>query len=81
MYPTSLNGREHLAAYCADSSVEGDFKYSHSEGEVLPVGQHTLTVRFYSKDIINYFSADAQITVTVSKGRRASACPSVCPQH
>jgi hypothetical protein len=86
VYPTSLNGREHLAAFCTDSSVEGDFKYSHCEGEVLPVGQHTLTVRFYSKDIINYFSADAQITVTVIKGTRAgvrlsvrlSVCPSVC---
>ena len=74
VYPTGLNEREHLAAYCLDGSVEGEFKYSHREGEVLPVGQHLLSVRFYSRDIINYFSADAQITVSVIKGECVSGC-------
>lgn len=75
-FPGSLSHERHLNAVCGDRSIEGVFKYSHAAGQVLPVGRHSLSVRFYTTDIINYYSADAQVTLTVVKGTYYAPSPS-----
>jgi hypothetical protein len=51
----------------ATASVPGTFAYKPAVGEVLPAGDHTLTVTFTPADTINYEPAKATVSLTVSK--------------
>jgi hypothetical protein len=46
----------------------GKFTFSRKVGEILPVGTHPFTCRFYPDDIINYFSADGNCIIEIEKG-------------
>jgi hypothetical protein len=50
----------------ASSPVAGSFSYSPTAGTVLSVGQHTLTATFTPTDTIDYTTATANVTLTVS---------------
>lgn len=51
----------------AVASIPGSFVYSHSEGDVLPEGQHELSVIFTPEDIDNYTDAAAAVPLVVTK--------------
>ena len=51
----------------ASASVPGKFEYSPTAGEVLSDGTHTLSVTFNPKDEANYTTAQATVSVTVTK--------------
>lgn len=51
----------------ATASVAGTFAYSPAAGAVLTVGQHTLAVTFTPNDTTDYSTANATVTLTVSK--------------
>ena len=51
----------------ATASVPGTFVYKPVLGEVLPAGEHTLTVIFTPVDTMNYEPAKATVSLTVAK--------------
>jgi serine/threonine protein phosphatase PrpC len=51
----------------ASASVPGTLEYSPAAGEVLADGTHTLSVTFTPKDIANYTTVQATVSVTVAK--------------
>ncbi len=63
----------------ATASVPGKFVYSHSAGDLLPAGTHTLSVTFTPKDSANYATAQASVSITVAKAKPAIAWPTPDP--
>ena len=51
----------------ATASVAGTFFYSPSAGTIFTAGQHSLTAVFTPNDTIDYSSAEASVTLTVSR--------------
>ncbi len=51
----------------ATASVAGTFVYSPVSGTVLTVGSHSLAVTFTPTDTVDYTTANAAVTLTVSK--------------
>jgi Flp pilus assembly CpaE family ATPase len=63
----------------AMASVPGRFAYTPSLGEMLPAGTHTLSVAFTPNDSASYTTAQATVTLTVTKGTPAIAWPAPAP--
>ena len=63
----------------ATASVPGNFAYSHSAGELLAAGTHTLEVTFTPKDSANYATAQASVSITIAKAKPAIAWPTPDP--
>jgi Flp pilus assembly CpaE family ATPase len=63
VYGTELSSNE----LNAEASVPGKIEYTPGLGEVLPVGQHTVTARLTPNDSINYESIEAQMFLGVEK--------------
>jgi MinD-like ATPase involved in chromosome partitioning or flagellar assembly len=57
----------------ATASVPGTFCYSFADGDVLAVGTYTLKTTFTPKDLNNYTSVQASVSLTVTKARPVSA--------
>jgi Flp pilus assembly CpaE family ATPase len=51
----------------AAASVPGTFAYTPAASEVLPAGQHTLSVTFTPMDTANYVPVQAAVSLTVTK--------------
>jgi hypothetical protein len=60
--PLVLPVSEHVPA------PTGKYTFSRKLGDILAVGSHDFTCRFYPDDIINYYSADGKCTILVEKG-------------
>ncbi len=63
----------------ATASVAGKFAYSHSAGELLAAGTHSLAVTFTPKDSANYAAAQASVSITVTKAKPVIAWPTPDP--
>jgi Flp pilus assembly CpaE family ATPase len=66
-YGTGLNSLQ----LCASASVPGSFVYSPPLGEVLDVGNHTLSVTFKPEDSVNYVAAQSAVPLDVTKATPA----------
>jgi hypothetical protein len=51
----------------AKASVPGSFVYAPAAGEVLPAGTHTLTATFTPRDTADVATAQAEVSLTVTK--------------
>ncbi|MFZ1083824.1 MAG: AAA family ATPase, partial [Terracidiphilus sp.] len=51
----------------AKASVPGSFVYAPAAGEVLPAGTHTLSATFTPRDTADVATAQAEVSLTVSK--------------
>jgi Flp pilus assembly CpaE family ATPase len=74
-YGTSLNA----SVLNAKSSFEGSLAYTPALGEVLAAGTHTLTANFTPADKENVASAQATVSLTVSKATPIITWPSPDP--
>jgi Flp pilus assembly CpaE family ATPase len=63
----------------ATASVPGRFVYTPAEGDVLTAGTHTLAVTFTPADADGYTTADAEVSLTVTKGAPAIAWSTPAP--
>ncbi len=63
----------------AQSSVVGTYVYSPPAGEVLPAGQHTLSVEFTPADPVGYNPAKADVQLTVASATPTLAWPTPAP--
>ena len=59
----------------ATASVSGTFVYTPAAGEVLAVGMHMLAVTFTPTDAVNYTTAHAAVSLTVTKETPVIAGP------
>ena len=62
----------------ASASVPGRYSYSPASGTVLPVGSHTLSVRFTPTNTTRYNSVSTSVTIIVT-GRAATPTPTPTP--
>ena len=65
--PISYGAALSAAQLNAMASIPGAFVYTPAEGEVLAVGMHTLSVAFTPEDTATYTTAQAAVSLTVSK--------------
>jgi hypothetical protein len=67
--PNSISFGTVLSAtqLCAAASVPGSFVYTPAPGEVLSVGDHSLSVTFTPADTMNYNAAHASVMLTVTE--------------
>jgi Flp pilus assembly CpaE family ATPase len=63
----------------AMSSVPGRFAYAPGTGEMLAAGVHTLTAIFTPADTAAYTTAQASVTLTVTKATPAVSWPAPAP--
>jgi Flp pilus assembly CpaE family ATPase len=63
----------------ADASVPGTFAYTPGEGEILPAGEHILSVAFTPADIANCSPAKANVHVTVASATPTLEWPAPVP--
>ena len=63
----------------AMASVPGKFVYTPSLGEMLPAGTHTLSVAFTPNDSASYTTAQATVTLSVTKATPVIAWPAPAP--
>jgi pilus assembly protein CpaE len=63
----------------AMASVPGTFAYNPSAGEVLPVGENTLTVNFTPNDAAGYTTAQTTVQLTVNQATPAITWPAPAP--
>ena len=70
--PIAYGHRLGSAQLDAIASVPGTFVYTPAVGELLPAGTHTLSVVFNPNDTTDYTSAQASVSITVTK-----AAPSI----
>ena len=63
----------------AVANTAGSFSYSPSIGQVLPVGSQTLSVTFTPADTVDYATATASVTITVSKPATAISWTTPAP--
>jgi hypothetical protein len=59
----------------ATSTINGTFSYAPATGEILPAGNHTLTVIFAPADTENYTTASANVTLRVNNPPPPQATP------
>jgi hypothetical protein len=69
--PISYGAALSAAQFNATASVPGKFAYSPAAGEVLPAGTHTLTATFTPADSAGYSTAQASVSLTVTKATPA----------
>ncbi len=72
---TALSG----AQLNAEASVPGTFAYTPAAGEVLPAGQHILSVAFTPADTANYSPTKADVQITVASATPTLAWPTPAP--
>jgi Flp pilus assembly CpaE family ATPase len=65
--PISYGAALSAAQLNAMASIPGAFVYTPAEGEVLVVGMHTLSAAFTPEDTATYATAQAAVSLTVSK--------------
>jgi Flp pilus assembly CpaE family ATPase len=63
----------------AKASVPGRFAYTPAAGEMLAAGTHTLSVTFTPTDSTGYTTAQAAVSLTVTKATPAIAWPTPAP--
>jgi len=63
----------------AMASVPGKFVYTPALGEMLSAGTHTLSVAFTPNDTVSYTSAQATVTLTVTKSTPSITWPTPAP--
>jgi Flp pilus assembly CpaE family ATPase len=63
----------------AKASVPGRFTYTPAAGEMLPAGTHTISVTFTPADANGYTSAQAVVSLTVTKATPSIAWPTPDP--
>jgi Flp pilus assembly CpaE family ATPase len=63
----------------AKASVPGKFAYTPAAGEMLAAGTHTLSVIFTPADATGYTTAQAAVSLTVTKATPAIAWPTPAP--
>ncbi|MGD0680553.1 MAG: AAA family ATPase [Terracidiphilus sp.] len=63
----------------ARASVPGKFAYSPAAGEMLAAGTHTISVSFTPSDASGYTTAQATVSLTVTKATPAIAWPTPSP--
>jgi len=63
----------------AAASVPGKFAYTPAAGEVLTAGTHTLSATFAPTDADGYTTAQAEVSLTVTKGTPAIAWSTPAP--
>jgi Flp pilus assembly CpaE family ATPase len=63
----------------ARASVPGRFVYTPAAGEMLAAGTHTLSVTFTPADTAGYTTAQAAVSLTVTKATPAIAWPTPAP--
>jgi hypothetical protein len=63
----------------AKASVPGRFVYTPAAGEMLAAGTHTLSVTFTPADSTGYTTAQAAVSLTVTKATPAIAWPTPAP--
>jgi Flp pilus assembly CpaE family ATPase len=63
----------------AKSSAPGRFTYTPAAGEMLAAGTHTLSVTFTPADATGYTTAQAAVSLTVTKATPAVAWPTPAP--
>jgi Flp pilus assembly CpaE family ATPase len=63
----------------ARASVPGRFVYTPAAGEMLAAGTHTLSVTFTPADAAGYTTAQAAVSLTVTKATPAIAWPTPAP--
>jgi len=63
----------------ARASVQGRFTYSPAAGEMLPAGTHTISATFTPTDETGYTTAQAAVSLTVTKATPAIAWPTPAP--
>jgi len=71
-YRCPVNEKDHLNAYCKDyrlRRVEGVCVYSVKEGQIFPVGTHTIMLTFIPKLSFKYVSITASREIVVVKRR------------
>jgi Flp pilus assembly CpaE family ATPase len=76
-YGTSLTTTQLRAM----ASVPGKFAYTPGLGEMLPAGTHTLSVTFTPNDTAGYTTAQATVTLIVTKATPAIVWPAPAPIH
>ena len=74
-YGTGLNSTQ----LCARASVPGSFVYSPAPGDVLEVGNHTLSVTFRPDESANYSTAQSAVSLEVTKATPSIAWPDLEP--
>ena len=67
------------AQLCATASIPGKYAYSPALGDVLQAGVHTLSVTFTPRDRADYTSAEATVSITVTKAKPAIEWPAPKP--
>lgn len=82
-YRCPVNEKDHLNAHCKDyrlRRVEGVCVYSVKEGQMLPVGTHTIVLTFIPKLSFKYVSITASREIVVVKRRPVVtwSCSSDC---
>ena len=63
----------------AKASVEGTFAYSPAEGDLLAAGVHTLSATFTPANAENYTTAQAAVSLSVTKSTPAITWPKPAP--
>jgi Flp pilus assembly CpaE family ATPase len=63
----------------AMASVPGRFTYAPAAGEMLPAGTHTISATFTPADDTGYTTAQAAVSLTVTKATPAIAWPTPAP--
>lgn len=74
-YGTALNATQ----LNATASIPGTFNYSPAAGEVLSAGLHTLTVAFIPADDTSYTTAQASVSLIVTRVKPVIAWPAPDP--
>ena len=59
------------------SNAEGEFEFSHKQGELLPVGEHVLKADFYPSNQDKYLSASIEVRIRVDKAPLSISVESV----
>jgi Flp pilus assembly CpaE family ATPase len=69
--PISYGAALSAAQFNAAASIQGKFAYTPAVGEVLTAGTHTLTATFTPADSAGYSTAQAAVSLTVTKATPA----------
>jgi Flp pilus assembly CpaE family ATPase len=77
--PLAYGATLSAAQFNAASSIQGKFAYTPAAGEVLTAGTHTLTATFTPADTTNYSTAQAAVSLTVTKATPSLTWPKPAP--
>jgi Flp pilus assembly CpaE family ATPase len=77
--PISYGAALSAAQFNAAASIQGKFTYTPAAGEVLTAGTHTLTATFTPADATDYSTAQAAVSLTVTKATPSLTWPKPAP--